>query len=92
MNDGATSLFIASQYGHLDVVRELLDNDANIEAAYNNGYTPLLQASFMGHIHVVRALLDAGANNRHVANNGATARSVAGTNSRKKILHLLPAP
>jgi ankyrin repeat protein len=71
-------LFVASQIGHLDVVRELLARGANANAAFDTGATPLIQASWNGHVDVVRALLAAGADKHHVANNGATATSVAG--------------
>ena len=70
-------MFIASQEGNLDVVRELLARGAVINAAFDNGATPLIQASYNGHTEIVRALLAAGANKRHVQNNGATADSRA---------------
>ena len=73
-----TSLYIASQNGHLDVVRELLARGANIEAADNDGVTPLIIASLFGCVDVVRALLAAGANKHHVDNDGTTATSAAG--------------
>ena len=97
MNDGFTSLLIASQEGHLDVVRELLARGANANTAANSGDTPLIQASWGGHVEIVRALLAAGADKRHVANIGHTATSVAGTystappGSRAAILTLLAA-
>ena len=97
IDDGATSLLIASQRGHLDVVRELLARGAVIDAAFNNGATPLIQASWKGHIEVVRALLAAGANKRHVDKLGETADSLAGIDpkapagSRAAILALLAA-
>ena len=83
--DGATSLIIASNKGHLDVVRELLARGANANAAFNTGATPLIQASWQGHVDVVRVLLAAGADKRHVTNNGATATSVAGAAAGVKL-------
>jgi ankyrin repeat protein len=53
-SDGATSLLIASQAGHLEVVRELLARGAAVDAAMNNGATPLQFASNYGHSEVVR--------------------------------------
>ena len=93
MNDGWTSLLIASQNGHLGVVRELLARGANANAATNSGATPLILASRRGHVMVVRALLAAGADKRHVANHGETAVSLAGLDpsSRAAILALLAA-
>ena len=95
MVDGATSLFVTSQNGHLEVVRELLACGAIANVSANSGATPLTQASWRGHVEVVRALLAADADKRHVANNGATATSLAGTattappGSRAAVLALL---
>jgi ankyrin repeat protein len=61
MDDGIRSLLIASQKGHLDVVRELLARGANIEAADNIGATSLFAASQVGYLDVVRELLARGA-------------------------------
>ena len=72
-------MFIASQEGNLDVVRELLARGAVVDAAFDTGATPLIQACWKGHPEVVRALLAAGANKRHVDIVGRTAHSLAGT-------------
>ena len=81
-------MFVASQEGQLDVVRELLARGASVNAATNTGSTPLIQACWFGHIEVVRALLAAGADKHHVDNAGNTATSAAGTDA---ILALLAA-
>ena len=78
MNDGATSLLVASEFGHRAVVRKLLARGANVNVADINSYTPLIRASNFGHVDVVSLLLAAGANKHHVANTGATAASLAG--------------
>ena len=94
---GVTSLYVASQEGHLDVVRELLARGTNVNAATNIGATPLIQARWLGHIEIVSALIAAGADKRLMQNNGATATSCAGTRatapqgSRAAILSLLAA-
>jgi ankyrin repeat protein len=60
---GLTSLQIACIYGHLDVVRLLLDRGANIEAAGGStGQTALILASLEGELEIVKELLDRGAN------------------------------
>ena len=91
-------MFVASQNGRLDVVRELLTNGSSVNAANNIGATPLMQASWLGRVEVVRALLAAGADKRIISlHNGTSAASVAGTaatatpGSRAAILALLAA-
>ena len=39
--DGFTPLYVSSQKGHMEVVRELLNHGANLNAAYKYGFTPL---------------------------------------------------
>ena len=43
-------LFIASRYGHLEVVKELLRNKANIEVTDKNGCTPLIWGIFLNEV------------------------------------------
>ncbi len=40
-------LFIASNGGNIEVVKELLDRGANIEEKNNNGETPLIKGVFL---------------------------------------------
>ncbi len=54
-------MYVASECGHLDVVRELLARGASIDAA-NGGCTSLYVASENGHVDILRELLDRGAN------------------------------
>ena len=54
-------MYGASQNGHVDVVRVLLEQGADINKAKNNGATPLLIASQNGHVDVVRVLVEQGA-------------------------------
>jgi hypothetical protein len=61
MNDGATSLYIASQEGHNAIVRELLTRGADVNVAMNDGRTSLHIARVYGHAEVVRELLAHGA-------------------------------
>ena len=48
MNE-ATPLFIASQNGHVDVVRYLHEARADLNQAMNGGAIPLYVASYKGH-------------------------------------------
>ena len=46
----------ASIYGHIDIVKILLDNKANIHAKTDSGYTALMFASRYGHKDIVNIL------------------------------------
>jgi ankyrin repeat protein len=61
-NQDCTALHLASVYGHLEIVKILITNKANINAADIKGYTPLHMACFKGHISIVRYLVSQGAN------------------------------
>ena len=60
-NNGATLVFIASQFGHLDVVNRLLDRllkaGADANKATNNGWTPLAIATRNGNLRVAARLM-----------------------------------
>src|SRR5439155_12109368 len=59
---GRTPLSWAAEYGNVDVVKSLLNANANIEAADKYGRTPLNWAALNGHVDVVKSLLNANAN------------------------------
>jgi len=56
--NGATALMLASQTGHVDAVRLLLEEGADPHAMDRFDATSLLMASFMGRIEVVKLLLN----------------------------------
>jgi hypothetical protein len=56
-----SALQYAAGYGHVDVVRFLLDRGANAGMADDAGQTPLHWATFGPHVEVTRALIAAGA-------------------------------
>ena len=63
-NCGWTPLHEACNYGHLEVVRTLLDNGADIDdpgGELCGGVTPLIDAVVNGHVDVVTLLVDRGA-------------------------------
>jgi ankyrin repeat protein len=74
--DGQTSLYIASFFNRIDVVKELLDRGANIEAE-SNGETSLHIASNQGCITIVRLLLARGANIDAETSDGMTSLWIA---------------
>ena len=60
--DKSTPLHLASQEGHLDIVRFLIEHDANMAAQDQDGWTPLHVVSQSDHLDVARFLVE------HVAN------------------------
>ena len=66
-----TPLGFASFKGLADVVKVLLDANADVDGADREGSTPLRNAAYNGHAAVVRLLLDANANvNARMAGGG----------------------
>jgi ankyrin repeat protein len=61
-NGKSMPLIIASAKGHIEAMKLLLQEGANIHAAYN-GRTPLIEASAGDHVEAVKLLLVKGADN-----------------------------
>ena len=59
--NGETALMYASTEGHLDLLKILLDNQADINAEDYSKSTPLHLASFNGHLSIVENLVEEGA-------------------------------
>lgn len=67
------SLSIAyDRIGHLAVVNQLLDRQANPNLDANDGSTPLLKAVANGHLAVIQVLLNAGAHRQVTLADGTT--------------------
>jgi len=88
-NDGASSLLIASQKGHCDVVQVLLSARANVNQAMNNGRSSLFIASKRGHCEVVQVLLCANAEVNALTATGLSGLMVASHHGHKSIVKLL---
>jgi len=59
---GQSVLHLVAKDGHIEVVKALIANGAEIEAEDEDGRTPLMLAAKKGHIEVVKALIANGAN------------------------------
>ena len=79
----------ASEHGHLEVVKSLLEAGAAVDQAGCYGITPLLMASENGHLEVVKALLDAGADVSRAGDSGATPLITATQNGHLDVLWAL---
>jgi ankyrin repeat protein len=94
--DGATLLIMSASYGSTQVVKALLENHANIEAADNHGYTSLAGAACNCAIatmpstyEVMELLVEKGANVNATANEGNTPLMLAAGWARTEHMRLL---
>lgn len=58
---GRTRLFAAARAGHLDKIKEWIEQGANVNAKDNAKYTPLHEAANHGRVEVVQYLMEMGA-------------------------------
>ena len=87
--DGCTFLYAASQEGHHDVVKVLLQAGCNVNQANKNGASPLYIASENGHINIVKVLMKAGGDVNQTETNGYTPLYIAIQNNHKDIVQQL---
>jgi ankyrin repeat protein len=87
---GATSLYIACQNGHKEMVELLMRWGANIyEAREHDGKTPLFIALQKGHTEIAQLLFDAGANLVNEVHDGTTLLYLASQHGLAKIVKAL---
>ncbi len=80
------ALILASRGGHLEIVKALIANGANVNHQNNYGNTALIEASSKNHLEIVKALIANGANVNLQNNNGQTALNLA---SDEEIIRVL---
>ena len=61
VGEGCTALWIAAANGHFDVVRLLIEQNAEVDGRTSSNSTPLRAAAFDGHLDIVRCLVENGA-------------------------------
>jgi len=88
---GRTPLHHASQYGHVDTIRLLIEARADSNKANtSDGTTPLLRAAEKSHVEIVRVLIEAGADtNRARTSDGTTPLLTAAGKGHVKIVRVL---
>ena len=74
---GWTALHLAARKGHVDVIKFLLDQGANMDAETEDHDTPLEMAALHGHLDAVQVLVDNGSDLDH-SFNGYSALTYAG--------------
>jgi ankyrin repeat protein len=85
-----TMLHNAAKYGHLGLVKFLIENGAYIEKVESmNRRTPLMWAAAEGKVDVVEYLIQKGANSEAVDFKGNTAILIAAQHGRSDIVNLL---
>ena len=86
-----TPLQWAARKGHTEVVKVLLDNEADVNARrHQDGVTALHIAAQNGHVEVVKLLLDNKADpNASTATDGSTALHIAAWNGHAEVVKVL---
>jgi hypothetical protein len=84
-----TPLLAASDRGHIDVIRVLIDYGVDVNAQDTLGQTPLHGSSFEGHLKVVQLLLEHGATLNAQSKSGHNSLHFASLGGRLEVVRLL---
>jgi ankyrin repeat protein len=88
-DNGTTPLYMASQFGHLGIVKALIKAEATVDKAMDNGESPLIIAADRGHAAIVAALIEVNADIDQAKNNGNTPIYAACQKGHAPIVRLL---
>jgi ankyrin repeat protein len=91
---GGVSIIPASERGHVDYVRRVVQTDINVNHVNNLGWTALLEAVVLGdggepHQEIVRILLDAGADASIADDDGVTPLEHAREKQQSEVVRIL---
>uniref|UniRef100_A0A8C5MVV9 Ankyrin repeat domain 29 n=1 Tax=Leptobrachium leishanense TaxID=445787 RepID=A0A8C5MVV9_9ANUR len=86
---GATALMVASYAGHIECVRELVLQGADINVHRESGSTALFFAAQQGHNDVVRLLFEFGASTEFTTMDGGTALLAASQYGHYRVVETL---
>jgi ankyrin repeat protein len=85
----ATPLHLASERGHLEMARTLIERGASVSARKYEGRTPLHLASYSGWPEVTRMLIERGADVSAKDKDGQTPLHLASQSGRLEVAHML---
>ncbi|KAH8745520.1 ankyrin repeat-containing domain protein [Hyaloscypha finlandica] len=87
---GGTPVFLASQYGLLEILKILLQSEksANIHLPNNEGETPLHAATLRGHLRCATSLVKSGARSMTRANDGQSSFETAVKSNQESLVLL----
>lgn len=86
---GATALWAASLGGHLEVVKLLIDNGADVNHGTKTRSTPLRSAAFHNRVHVISYLIEKGADLNATNVAGQSPLMIAALRNNKSAVKLL---
>ena len=86
---GGSPLHIAASLGHLNRVKQLLEDGARVDEVKDDGNTALHCASTMGHVDIVQLLVEEGAFLEATGDSGATALMMAASMGHVEVVSVL---
>ena len=91
---GGVAVIPASDRGHVDYVREILETDIDVDHVNNLGWTALLETVLLGdgdaaHVEILGLLLDAGADRSIADRDGVTALEHARERGYAEMIRIL---
>jgi hypothetical protein len=87
-----TALMRAAQFGHVKMVRALLEHGADANLKRNDKFTALALAAFFGHTEIVRALMEHGADLQASTRNGTSPQMWATARTFNEVADQLEKP
>ncbi|CDW81355.1 ankyrin repeat [Stylonychia lemnae] len=86
---GYNMLMFAASEGHLDIIKYLVEEGANVNERSNNGETPLIRACYFNRLDIAQYLISAKANIEHVTTTDLTPLQVAIMRNKPNMVTLL---